>query len=250
MKFIGIIPARYQSTRFPGKPLVLIEGKPMIQHVYENISKALENLWVATDDERIFTTVEKFGGNVVMTSGTHQSGTDRCAEAAQLISKSISFDVIINIQGDEPFIHPGQIEMLKSCFYENVEIATLIKAVESEEELFNNNRPKVVIDNNNNALYFSRLPIPFFRGKEKNEWLNENNYWAHVGMYAYKTDILQKITCFQQGKLEQAESLEQLRWLENGIKIKTAITNHQSIGIDTPEDLENALQLFRNKNVF
>ena len=246
MKFIGIIPARYHSTRFPGKPLALIDGKPMIQRVYENVSKALENTWVATDDERIFTTVESFGGKVVMTSDKHQSGTDRCAEAARIISEHVKFDVIINVQGDEPFVKPSQIELLKMCFRWNTEIATLIKPVETDDELFNPNRPKVVIDNDDNALYFSRSPIPFCRGKEKHEWLNANKYWAHIGMYAYKADVLQEITLLKQGKLEMAESLEQLRWIEHGFKIKTAISDYQSIGIDTPEDLEYALQLIRN----
>ena len=250
MNFIGIIPARYHSTRFPGKPLALIDGKPMIQRVYENVLKALENIWVATDDEKIFNTVENFGGKAIMTSDTHQSGTDRCAEAARIISEYKKFDVVVNIQGDEPFVQPSQIELLKACFDGNTEIATLIKPVETEEELFNSNRPKVVIDNENNALYFSRSPIPFFRGKEKSEWLSANKYWAHIGMYAYKADVLQKITTLKQGKLEMAESLEQLRWLENGFRIKTAVSNYQSIGIDTPEDLENALQLIRNKIVF
>ncbi|MDR2910684.1 MAG: 3-deoxy-manno-octulosonate cytidylyltransferase [Bacteroidales bacterium] len=249
MNFIGIIPVRYHSTRFPGKPLALINEKPMIQRVYENISSKLENIWVATDNEQIFNTVENFGGKVVMTSSMHQSGTDRCAEAARII-KHEKFDVIINVQGDEPFVKSNQIELLKSCFREDVEIATLIKHIETEEELFNPNRPKVVIDNDNNALYFSRSPIPFFRGKEKSEWLNENKYWTHIGMYAYKADVLQKITNLKQGKLEMAESLEQLRWLENGFKIKTAVSDYQSIGIDTPEDLEYALQLIRNKTVF
>ena len=250
MNFIGIIPARYHSTRFPGKPLALINGKPMIQKVYENISKSLENVWVATDDERIFTAVENFGGKAVMTSNMHQSGTDRCAEAARIIYKHKKFDVIINVQGDEPFVQPSQIELLKSCFQGDAEIATLIKPVETEEELFNPNRPKVVIDNENNALYFSRSPIPFFRGKEKSEWLTMTKYWAHIGMYAYKADVLQKITNLKQGMLETAESLEQLRWLENRFKIKTAVSDCQSIGIDTPEDLEHALQLIRNKTVF
>jgi len=245
LKFIGIIPARYHSTRFPGKPLALIDGKPMIQRVYENVSKALENIWVATDDERIFTTVESFWGKVVMTSDMHQSGTDRCAEAARIISKHEKFDVIINIQGDEPFIQPKQIELLKSCFQGNTEIATLIKHIETEDELFNPNRPKVVIDNENNAIYFSRSPIPFFRGKEKNEWLNANKYWAHIGMYAYKADVLQKITLLKQGKLEMVESLEQLRWIEHDFKIKTAVSDYQSIGIDTPEDLEYVLKLIK-----
>lgn len=248
MNFIGIIPARYNSTRFQGKPLALIDKKPMIQRVYENISGALENIWVATDNEQIFTTVENFGGKAVMTSCMHQSGTDRCAEAARIIQHE-HFDVIINIQGDEPFVKSSQIELLKSCFREGVEIATLIKHIETEEELFNINRPKVVIDNDNNALYFSRSPIPFVRGKEKSEWINENKYWAHIGMYAYKADVLQKITNLKPGKLEMAESLEQLRWLENGFKIKTAVSDYQSIGIDTPDDLEYAVKLIRNKTV-
>lgn len=249
MNFIGIIPARYESSRFPGKPLALINNKPMIQRVYENISKAIENVWVATDDERIFNAVERFGGNAIMTSKEHQSGTDRCAEAARILSKKINFDVVINVQGDEPFIQPEQIELLKSCFSENTEIATLVKKIDTGEELFNKNRPKVVLDYNYNALYFSRLPIPFIRGKKEDEWISTATFWAHIGMYAYRSDVLQKITKLPAGKLELAESLEQLRWLENGFKISTVETKHQSVGIDTPEDLQNALQLLRNKIV-
>jgi 3-deoxy-manno-octulosonate cytidylyltransferase (CMP-KDO synthetase) len=244
MKFIGIIPARYQSTRFPGKPLAMINNKPMIQWVYENIANALSEVWVATDDERIFKTVEKFGGKAVETLATHQSGTDRCAEAAQLLSEKIDFDVIINIQGDEPFVQPEQINLLKSCFDSKTDIATLIKKIDSNEELFNPNRPKVVIDKKQNALYFSRSPIPFVRNFEKAEWHLKHIFWSHVGMYAYKKNILQEISKLKPSELEQAESLEQLRWLENGYNIKTAETKHQSIGIDTPEDLEFALQLF------
>jgi len=244
MKFIGIIPARYESTRFPGKPLVMIKEKPMIQWVYENAMKALDDVIVATDDERIFDTVEAFGGKVVKTLSTHQSGTDRCAEAAMQISATTKFDVVINIQGDEPFIQGEQIELLKSCFESYAEIATLVKKINSTEELFNPNRPKVVIDKKNNALYFSRSPIPYIRGAEEKDWLTKNDFWAHIGMYAFKADILQKITKLNQSKLELSESLEQLRWLENGYKIKTAETYSQSIGIDTPEDLEAALNLF------
>jgi 3-deoxy-manno-octulosonate cytidylyltransferase (CMP-KDO synthetase) len=250
MNFIGIIPARYESTRFPGKPLAIINGKPMIQLVFENISKSVDNVWVATDDRRIFNKVESFGGAAVMTSALHQSGTDRCAEAARILSGKFNFDVIINVQGDEPFIKPEQIDLLKSCFTGETEIATLIKKIDSAEELFNPNRPKVVIDGQNHALYFSRSPIPFIRGKEEKEWIRGNTFWAHIGMYAYNSEILQKITTLEQSKLEQAESLEQLRWLENGFKIKTAVTHHQSIGIDTPEDLQHAVQLFRNNFVF
>jgi len=249
MKFIAIIPARYQSTRFPGKPLALINEKSMIQWVYENVVKAVNEAWVATDDERIFEAVQKFGGKAVKTLSTHQSGTDRCAEAALIIGEKTNFDVVINVQGDEPFIQPSQIELLKSCFEAETEIATLIKRIDTTEELFNPNRPKVVTDNRQNALYFSRSPIPFVRGVENNKWLEEHVFWAHIGMYAYKTEVLQKISKLKQGKLEQAESLEQLRWLENGFKIKTAITKHQSIGIDTPEDLLNAMQLLNNNAV-
>jgi len=244
MKFVGIIPARYESTRFPGKPLVMIKDKPMIQWVYENASKALDDLCVATDDDRIYDAVKSFGGKVVKTLPTHQSGTDRCAEAAELLSLETDFDVVINIQGDEPFIQADQIELLKSCFESDADIATLVKKIDSAEEIFNPNRPKVVLDNDKNALYFSRSPIPHIRGKEEKDWILSHDFWAHIGMYAFRAGVLQEITALKQGKLELAESLEQLRWLENGYKIKTAETHMQSIGIDTPEDLEKALQLF------
>jgi 3-deoxy-manno-octulosonate cytidylyltransferase (CMP-KDO synthetase) len=250
MNFIVIIPARYESTRFPGKPLALIGDKPMIQWVYENAAKALQQVWVATDDDRIFDAVQQFGGNAIKTLSTHQSGTDRCAEAARKLSEKIDFDVVINIQGDEPFIQPAQIELLKSCFADESDIATLVKQIETEDELFNPNRPKVVLGNNKDALYFSRSPIPFVRGEEEKVWHVKNKFWAHIGMYAYKKDVLQKITKLEQGTLELTESLEQLRWLENGFKIKTAETTSQSIGIDTPEDLANALQLLRKNSVF
>ena len=249
MKFIGIIPARYESTRFPGKPLALLNYKPMIQWVYENVGKTLENVWVATDDDRIYNAVNEFGGKAVKTATNHRSGTDRCAEAARIIADEINFDVVINIQGDEPFIQPNQIELLKSCFTKKTEIATLIKKIETSEELFNPNRPKVVLDKQKYALYFSRSSIPFARDEEEKNWLSVTTFWAHIGMYAYKSDVLQKITKLNPGKLELAESLEQLRWLENGFKIKTAVTDHQSIGIDTPEDLDNALQLLKNNFV-
>jgi 3-deoxy-manno-octulosonate cytidylyltransferase (CMP-KDO synthetase) len=250
MKFIAIIPARYESTRFPGKPLALINNKPMIQWVYDNVAKAVDEAWVATDDERILKVVENFGGKAIDTLSSHQSGTDRCAEAARKIGKNCDFDVVINVQGDEPFIQARQIELLKSCFSTDAEIATLIKKIETNEELFNPNRPKVVTDKWQNALYFSRSTIPFVRGSENKNWLSGHTFWAHIGMYAYKKEVLQKISKLNQGVLEKAESLEQLRWLENGFKIKTAVTEHQSIGIDTPEDLELALQLLKNNLVF
>lgn len=249
MKFIAIIPARYQSTRFPGKPLALLNGKPVIQWVYENASKALDEVWVATDDQRIIETVSKFGGKVIETSKTHRSGTDRCAEAARNLSQKINFDVVINIQGDEPFIRAKQIEQLMACFAGDTQIATLIKKIDTTEELFNPNRPKVVTDKEQNALYFSRSPIPFVRGEKESGWLLAASFWAHIGMYAYKKEVLQQITQLPHGMLERVEALEQLRWLENGYKIKTAVTQHQSIGIDTPEDLENAVQLLQNNSV-
>ena len=174
MKFIGIIPARYQSTRFPGKPLAVINNKPMIQWVYENVKNALAGVWVATDDDRIIKAVQKFGGNVIKTLSTHKSGTDRCAEAAKILERETDFDVVINIQGDEPFIQPGQIEQLKSCFEKKTQIATLIKKIITTEELFNNNRPKVVLDKQQQAIYFSRSPIPFVRGEEESYWLRVN----------------------------------------------------------------------------
>ena len=243
MRFIIIIPARYQSTRFPGKPLALLGDKSIIQHVYENAKLSAKNVWVATDDERISYAVKNFGGRYILTNKNHRSGTDRCAEAASKISKEYSFDVVINIQGDEPFICSEQIESLKSCFSDpKTEIATLIKKA-GKEDLFNPNRPKVVIDKKENALFFSRAAIPFVRGEEKETWIDNHTFYCHLGMYAYRSDILPKLTKLSPSSLEKAESLEQLRWLENGFRIKTAQTNFESIGIDTPEDLENAKKL-------
>lgn len=250
MKFLGIIPARYPSTRFPGKPLALLADKPMIQRVFENAAKALENVYVATDDDRIYDAVVAFGGKAIKTLSTHQSGTDRCAEAAEKLSEDVDFDVVINIQGDEPFIQASQIELLKSCFSDTeTEIATLVKKIVTEEELFNPNRPKVVIDKRKFALYFSRSTIPYIRGEQQQNWLINGPFWAHIGMYAYRKEVLQEITSLPTGKLELAESLEQLRWLENGYLIKTAVTNHQSIGIDTPEDLETAIAWMKMNNL-
>lgn len=212
----------------------------MIQWVCENAEKALEHVWVATDDERIMQVVEGFGGNAVMTSASHQSGTDRCAEAAEKLERDINFDVVINIQGDEPFVQAEQLKQLMACFDGKTEIATLVKKIESSEELFNPNRPKVILDEQDNALYFSRSPIPYVRDSEKADWLRENTFWAHIGMYAYRKDILRQITRLNPGKLEQTEALEQLRWLGNGYRIKTAVTQFRGIGIDTPEDLSAA----------
>lgn len=239
MKFIGIIPARYASTRFPGKPLADIHGKSMIQRVVEQAQKAslLAEVVVATDDERIEAHVKGFGGKVVMTSPDHQSGTDRCFEALEKLGKS-NWDVVINIQGDEPYILPSQIDLVCSCFTSpSVEIATLVKKVASLEELLNVNSPKVVISNRKQAIYFSRTPIPYYRGKEQDQWLFLHTYYKHIGIYAYRSDILEAITRIPPSSLEKAESLEQLRWIENGYKINIEITETESVAVDVPEDI-------------
>jgi 3-deoxy-manno-octulosonate cytidylyltransferase (CMP-KDO synthetase) len=239
-KYIGIIPARYASTRFPGKPLALIQGKPMIQRVYEQASKVLDTVYVATDDERIFEAVKEFGGRVIMTSTSHSSGTDRCAEAITRVEQELGeqFDVVLNIQGDEPFIEPQQISLLMECFEQpQTQIATLVKTASLPDEIFNPNRPKVVLGSNQQALYFSRSPIPFIRGAEKEDWLRSAKFYLHIGLYAFRKEILLKVTRLPQSALEKAESLEQLRWLENGFHITTRITTYDSFGIDTPEDL-------------
>lgn len=246
MKVIGIIPARYASTRFPGKPLAYINGKPMIQRVYEQVKVALDDVVVATDDIRIEEAVKAFGGEVVMTSSEHQSGTDRIAEAIEKIEAehSENYQVIINIQGDEPFIQAEQILDLKKCFKNpETQIATLIKAIENSDEIFDMNKVKVVVNKDQRALYFSRSPIPFVRGEEKENWINKQRFFKHIGMYAYRRDTLNEITKLPQSSLELAESLEQLRWLENGYIIQTDTTKHESIGIDTPEDLERVKQM-------
>lgn len=245
MKFIGLIPARYASTRFPGKPLALLAGKPVIQHVYEQASKVLDAVYVATDDERIYNKVEEFGGKAVMTSTEHHSGTDRIEEA--LIKVGGNFDVVVNIQGDEPFIQKSQIETLCKCFDDQItQIATLGKPFESIEAVENPNSPKIVIDNNGYAMYFSRSIIPFIRGVEKNEWLKKHTFLKHLGIYAYRASVLNEITKLPQSELELAESLEQLRWLQNGYKIKVGLTNAETVGIDTPEDLRRAEEFIHN----
>lgn len=243
--FTGIIPARYASSRFPGKPLVIIGDKPMIRLVYEQAGKALSNVFVATDDERIYEAVKGFGGKVVMTSPNHRSGTDRCAEAIDLIMKDSGHtDVVINIQGDEPFIKPAQITSLMECFNDpHVDIATLVRKVNPGEDLINPNQPKVVLSADDYAIYFSRSVIPYFRDDEMKNWSLRHTYYKHIGLYAYKTSVLKKITSLPHGKLEDAESLEQNRWIENGFRIKTAVTEWESVGIDTPEDLKKARDL-------
>ena len=239
MKILGIIPSRFESTRFPGKPLISINGKSMIQRVYEQSknSKCLNDVVVATDDNRIFEHVTQFGGNVIMTSSSHESGTERCAEVIQSFNET--YDVVINIQGDEPFIDPNQINQICECFDdEKTDIATLIKKIETEEELFNRNRPKVEIDPTNFAILFSRNVIPILQNVKKENLLNEHTYFKHIGIYGYRTEVLKKISSLPSSPLEQKEKLEQLRWLENGFKIKVAETELEAIAIDTPEDLE------------
>jgi 3-deoxy-manno-octulosonate cytidylyltransferase (CMP-KDO synthetase) len=244
IQFAGIIPARYASTRFPGKPLVMIRDKTMVQRVYEQALKSLDIVCVATDDERILDAVLKFGGKAVMTSSEHQSGTDRCAEAVDLISRSTGrkIDIVLNIQGDEPFIRPEQLDQLKSCFSDkNVEIATLIRKTEPGEDIFNPNHPKVVLDHEGNAIYFSRAAIPFYRDTQSTQWSQKHIFYKHLGLYAYRTETLRIITRLSRSTLEIAESLEQNRWIENGFRIRTATTKWESISIDTPDDLKRAL---------
>ncbi|MBS3807837.1 MAG: 3-deoxy-manno-octulosonate cytidylyltransferase [Bacteroidales bacterium] len=244
-KWIAIIPARYASTRFPGKPLADIRGKSMIERVYLQARQALEHVWVATDDQRIEQAVSRFGGHCVMTSAEHTSGTDRVREALDHIEQESGkhFQVVINLQGDEPFIQPEQLRELMSCFSApETQIATLIKAIDQNNDIFNENLPKVVTDQDSHALYFSRSPIPFIRNQDKNQWIQHYPFMKHVGLYAYRTDILRQITRLAPSSLELAESLEQNRWIQNGYRIKTAITLHENHPVDTPGDLEAILQ--------
>lgn len=239
MKFIGIIPARYASTRFPGKPLAILGGKTVIQRVYEQATSVLQEAYVATDDERIFQTVEQFGGRAVMTRTNHKSGTDRIEEAAEKIGTDA--DIIINIQGDEPFIQQSQIETLMHLFDDPAtQIGTLGKPFESIEGAMNPNSPKIVTNLRGFALYFSRSVIPFVRGQQQSDWLQHFPYLKHLGLYAYRRDVLRQVTQLPQSPLELAESLEQLRWLENGYRIRVGLTNVETVGIDTPEDLQRA----------
>lgn len=243
LQFAGIIPARFASSRFPGKPLVMLGNRTMIQRVYDQASKSLGMVWVATDDERIFDAVSGFGGKAVMTSPDHLSGTDRCAEAVGKITAETGrkIDVVINIQGDEPFIKPEQIKLVMKCFAdETVELATLVRKVEPGEDIFNPNQPKVVLNSKGDAIYFSRAAIPYIRDKEMGQWTKNHTYYKHIGLYAYRSETLKKITLLPRSPLEISESLEQNRWIENGYRIRTAITEWESVGIDTPEDLERA----------
>ena len=247
MKVVGIIPARYASTRFPGKPLALIKGKPMIQRVYEQALKSkLDAVVIATDDVRIADAVMDFGGQYVMTSPNHRSGTDRCCEALDLLKTK--YDAVVNIQGDEPFIDPEQINLLVDLISrEDTQLASLAKRIEDEDGLFSPNAVKVVMDKEGKALYFSRNPIPFMRNLESTEWLKKGVFYRHIGIYAYKAETLRKVAQLQPSPLELAESLEQLRWLENGLPIHMAVTASENISIDTPEDLVKAEHFAKNK---
>ena len=246
MKFMAIIPARYASTRFPGKPLAVLGGKTVIQRVYEQVSSVLSEVYVATDDQRIYDCVEGFGGKAVMTREDHKSGTDRIEEAVEKIGTDA--DVIINVQGDEPFIQPSQVETLMHLFdAPETQIGTLGKLFESMEAVENPNSPKIATDNRGFALYFSRSVIPYIRGIERNDWFGQYPFLKHLGIYAYRREVLAEVTRLPQSSLEKAESLEQLRWLQNGYRIRVGLTDVETIGIDTPEDLQRAEQFLLEK---
>ncbi len=250
MKFIAIIPARYASTRFPGKPLARLGGLPIIQRVYERVRKTFDAVYVATDDERIHDCVTHFGGRAVMTSPNHKSGTDRCFEAYEKIGHD--FDVVVNVQGDEPFIADTQLQTVRECFRTpETDIATLVMPFPNDTPwnvLANPNSPKVVLDSQSHALYFSRSVIPYLRGKEQSEWAAHHTYYKHIGLYAYRAEILGQLTRLPQSQLEIAESLEQLRWLQAGFTITVGQTETATIGIDTPADLERAEQFLHSQS--
>ena len=245
LSFAAVIPARYASTRFPGKPLAILGGKTVIERVYQQVRKVVDEVYIATDDERIAQAVNDFGGRAVMTSPNHQSGTDRIEEVVEKVP--VEADVIINVQGDEPFIQPSQIETLCRLFDDpQTQIATLGKPFETMEAVENPNSPKVICDLQGYAMYFSRSVIPYIRGKEQAEWLSHFPYLKHLGLYAYRREVLRKVTQLPQSPLEKAESLEQLRWLQNGYRIKVGITDVETVGIDTPDDLRRAEDWLRN----
>jgi 3-deoxy-manno-octulosonate cytidylyltransferase (CMP-KDO synthetase) len=251
MNYVGIIPARFASSRFPGKPLAILGGKTVIQRVYEQTASLLNDAVVATDDERIEKEVNNFGGKVIMTSPNHQSGTDRCYEALTKLKNT--YDVVVNIQGDEPFIQKSQIETVCKCFDDpQTQIATLARHFTKDDgnlALSNSNSPKIVVDNNHYAMYFSRSIIPYIRGVDMNVWLSNFNYLKHIGLYAFRADVLKEITHLSQSSLEKAESLEQLRWLQNGYKIKVGLTDVETIGIDTPADLKRAERFIKEHDL-
>ncbi len=243
LSVLAIIPARFASTRFPGKPLVEISDKSMIQRTYEQVCKVgnWADVIIATDDERIKLAAEKFGARVMMTSKDHMTGTDRCAEV--LATCNLQVDYVVNIQGDEPFIDPKQIQALISGFSNRPELVTLIKRIADLGTLFNPNSPKVIVDAQKQAIYFSRQTLPYLRSVPQDQWLNKGVFYKHIGLYAYRADVLPTLAKLQPSPLELAESLEQLRWIENGYQIQTVETNIETIGIDTPEDLERIKEL-------
>jgi len=245
-KFVGIIPARFASSRFPGKPLAILGGEYVIKRVYTIVASVLQDAYVATDDIRIYDAVKSFGGKAVMTRNDHKSGTDRIEEAVGKLD--LDCDVIVNVQGDEPFIRKSQIETVCRCFEDSkTQIATIGKLFSSMEEVENPNSPKIVVDNEGYAMYFSRSVIPYVRGVDHDKWINDFPYMKHLGLYAYRKDVLAEITRLPQSSLEKAESLEQLRWLQNGYKIKVGVTDEETIGIDTPEDLKRAEEFLRRE---
>lgn len=246
MKVVGIIPARYYSTRFPGKPLAMIKGKTMIQRVYEQAGKSkLDAVVVATDDMRIAEEVLSFGGQYVLTNPKHPSGTDRCREALDMLEEQ--YDAVVNIQGDEPFIDPNQINMVIDLISrEDTQIVSLAKRIDDEEELFGPNTVKVVMDKKGNALYFSRNPIPYMRNVDQEKWLARGCYYKHIGIYAYKAATLHQIATMPPTTLETVESLEQLRWLENGLKICMGVTEADNLSVDQPSDIAKAEQFSEN----
>lgn len=244
MKLLGIIPARYASTRLPGKPLADIGGKPMIQHVYERASQAITTVVVATDDKLIVEAVERFGGKAMMTDASHTTGTNRCLEVVDQLDED--YDVVVNIQGDEPLLEPELLTTLTECFEDpSVRMATLAVKVTSPDDLFNENRVFLVKDKNDDALYFSRSPLPHVRGEQKEDWIQHSEYFRHVGLYAYTPEALRKFAKIPPSHLEKMESLEQLRWLEAGEKIRVKTVSHGSISVDTPADLEKVRQLVK-----
>lgn len=251
MKFIAIIPARYASTRFPAKPLARLGGKPVIERVYEQVAGVLDDAVVATDDQRIYDAVLAFGGRVEMTSPDHKSGTDRCWEA--YCRQGRAYDVVVNVQGDEPFIQPAQLKALIRCFDDPAtEIATLVKPFAQADGLAaleNPNSPKVVLDAQSRALCFSRSVIPYLRGVPREQWLARHTFYKHIGLYAFRPEVLRAVTALEQSPLEKAESLEQLRWLEHGYRIGVGISDVETIGIDTPEDLERAEAFLMNMKI-
>ncbi len=250
MKILALIPARYASSRFPGKPLALIGGVPMIEHVYKRASEIFENVYVVTDDERIVAAVRNFNGNFFVSQLQHETGTSRCFEAWGALSEKTGelFDVVVNIQGDEPFVDTQQLKTVVECFdNEETDIATLVKKFDSTEDIFNANKVKVVFNKKGKALYFSRSPIPYIRNSEREKWQEKHNYFQHIGIYAFRSSVLKNIFSCGESNLEIAESLEQLKWLEYGFNITVAETTHQSLAVDTPEDLVAANNFFQKK---